>query len=367
MSINERGEIRPETATPSVEAFYGDFRGKDVVSVDQFTQPEEIHLLLEAGDEMRRSVDNREIRTDLMGSSVALLFYQPSTRTYTSFLAAAQRLGATYSTPVHGMEAYSSAVKGESLTDTIRTIEQTTAADVIILRHPDDDSSEIAAEAAEIPIINAGSGRKEHPTQAILDLYTIRQELGKMDDLTITMTGDLRNGRTIKSLAKLIMVAGNNISFNFVSPEVLSMPDEITQELRDKGARVVELENGSLREVMPDTDVLYVTRVQDEWFKIQAMEDIRKQLGRRYKDLKDSELEKIAARQGKREYEKAVDGYRVDAELMSLAKKKMIVMHPLPRVGEISKEVDEDPRAAYFRQMGYGLFTRMALLSEVLK
>jgi len=368
MSLAEQNEVTsrlPENGFP-VEPFNGNFHLKDVVSVEQFTDPREIELLFQKADEMRRSVEMREVRRDLYGYSVAELFYQPSTRTYTSFLAAAQRLGVSYITPIHGMTAYSSAAKGESLSDTVRTIEATTAADVIVLRHPGDDSSQEAAYYAQVPVINAGSGRKEHPTQGILDLYTIREELGRVDNLVVTMTGDLRNGRTIKSLAKLLVLGGNNIKFNFVSPEVLKMPKEVTNYLQSCGAEVYISDNGALEDVLPRTDVLYVTRIQSEWFTTQALEDLRERLGARVEGIDESTLKILANQLGENEYRKAVHGYEVNSELMKSAKSEMIVMHPLPRVGEIAYDVDNDPRAAYFRQMRYGLYTRMALLSLVI-
>lgn len=370
MAIERKGPATPTeqgNETFSVEPFNKSFTGKDVVSVEQFTSREEIELLFGVADEMRLAVkENRENRQDLIHATVAQLFYQPSTRTFTSFEAAAKWLGCQRIIAIPGMSAYSSAVKGESLADTIRTIEQTTAADVIILRHPEDDSSAEAAYYAQVPIINAGSGRKEHPTQAILDLYTIREELGGVDNLVVTMTGDLRNGRTIKSLAKLLVLAGDDIEFNFISPEVLKMPEEAVDYLRQRGASVIVGNNDDLENVLPQTDVLYVTRIQGEWFTKQAMEDVRGNLDVLIKGVNDEAIRPLADSMGAIAYEEAVRGYVINAERMRLAKERMIVMHPLPRVGEIAYEVDQDPRAAYFPQMRYGLYTRMALLSLVL-
>jgi aspartate carbamoyltransferase len=346
----------------------GSYQGKDIVTVDQFTRPEDVLNLFAVADDMSRRVENREALTILRHATVVQLFYQPSTRTSTSFEAASKWLGCQRIIGRDGMTAYSSAVKGESLPDTVKTIEQTTAADLIILRHPDDNSSEIAAASTSIPIINAGSGRKEHPTQALLDLYTVQQELGRMDDLTVTMTGDLRNGRTIKSLAKLLTVVGSNIRFNFISPDVLRMPDEIIRALEGRGASVNVGTNGELDDVIPTTDVLYVTRIQSEWFTRQATEDVKDMLGSVADGVSDGSITNIATDIGKANYERAVEGYVIDNKRMQYAKPpgEMIVMHPLPRVNEISQEVDADPRAAYFRQMRSGLYTRMALLSEVL-
>ena len=349
-----------------LQSFKGSLKGKDIVSVEQFTSKKEIDFLFKVADEMKQSVEKKVVRDDLRGYCAALLFYQPSTRTFTSFLAAAERLGVSYTIPIPGMNAYSSAVKGESLKDTIRTIEQTTASDVIILRHPEDSSSQEAAHFSQAPIISAGSGRVAHPTQAILDLFTIREELGKMDGLTVTMIGDLRNGRTIKSLAKLLVLAGKGIKFNFVSPPVLKMPKEITIYLKRKKAKVFEGNSEELKSVLGKTDVLYVTRVQKEWFVKQAMERIKEKLGKEVITVNKEPLLDLAADLGEASYQEAVTGYVVDLALLRKAKKRMIIMHPLPRVGEIAYEVDDDPRAAYFKQMRYGLYTRMALLAAVL-
>ena len=357
---------RPKTTPEASEQFNGSFRNRSFVSVDQITSRSEIDELFCKAQEMDERVKNKIQGTELVDATVALLFYQPSTRTFTSFKAASEWLGCQRLIDVHGMSAYSSAVKGESLQDTIRSIQMTTASDLVVLRHPDDDSSEIAANATSMPIINAGSGRKEHPTQAVLDLYTIQQELGRLSDITATMTGDLRNGRTIKSLSKLLVLAGDNIRFNFVSPPVLRMPNDIVQLLESLGAKVSIGNNGDLDDAISKTDVLYVTRVQKEWFTLQAIEDLKKDLGDKLAGLDPDILQTLAENLGQSGYEKAVAGYVIDESKMSLAKENMIVMHPLPRVGEIAYEVDSDPRAAYFRQMRYGLVTRMALLAAIL-
>ncbi|MDO8503651.1 MAG: aspartate carbamoyltransferase [bacterium] len=320
-----------------IEPFNGTFLGKDVISVDQFTSKKELELLFLTADKMRKSVESKAKRKDLEHRTVAELFYQPSTRTFTSFQAAAKWLGCPRVIAIPGMEAYSSAVKGESLEDTIRTIEQTTAADLIILRHPDDDSAEKAAQIAQIPVVNAGSGKREHPTQGILDLYTIRQELGRIDNLHVVMLGDLKQGRTVKSLSKLLALAGSNIKITFVSPTSLKMPEEIIKKLVSRGVEIHETEN--LDNALPQADILYVTRIQKEWFE---------------KEDKMSQ------------YQKLVGIYTITPDTLKSAKQNMVLMHPLPRVGEISYEVDSDPRAAYFRQMRYGLYTRMALLSLIL-
>jgi aspartate carbamoyltransferase len=225
---------------------------------------------------------------------------------------------------------YSSVSKGESLPDTVRTLE--CYADVIVLRHPEVGASALAARYARKPIINAGDGIGEHPTQALLDLFTILEELGRIDGLTVTLLGDLKYGRTVHSLARLLSLY--DVRLNYVSPDILRMPPELIEEVRAKG--IPQAEHDGLEAVLPETDVLYVTRVQKE----------------RFDDLEV--------------YERVKDMFVITPETMRRAKEHMIVMHPLPRVGEIAMEVDDDPRAAYFRQMEYGLYVRMALLALVL-
>jgi aspartate carbamoyltransferase len=319
---------------PSKEILENPFRDKDFISVEQITSQDQIKYLFRIADRMRQAVEARQRLDLLLDSTVAILFYQPSTRTFTSFQAAAHWLGCRRIIAIPGMEAYSSAVKGESLPDTIRTIEQTMAADMIILRHPDDNSSEIAAQYTTVPVINAGSGRKEHPTQAILDLYTIRQELGTLDNLNVVMLGDLKNGRTIKSLSLLLGVVAPSTKITFVSPPELAAPPDFVEKLKAKGANVKEASD--LKEVLGQADVLYVTRIQKEWFESEE------------------------------EYQAIKGSYVISPELMQQAKQRMIVMHPLPRVDEIDTFFDSDQRAAYFRQMRAGLYTRMALIAAIL-
>jgi aspartate carbamoyltransferase catalytic subunit len=309
------------------------FKNKSFVSINQLSSKLEVNIIFKTADQMKKLVENKKANGLLKKYCIAELFYQPSTRTFTSFLGAANWLGAM-TVPIHGMSAYSSAVKGESLSDSIRSIHQTTAADLIILRHPDDDSSEIAAKHSYVPIINAGSGKKEHPTQAILDLYTIRQIFKKTDTLKVAMVGDLKNGRTVKSLSLLLALMSKTNKIIFVSPDSLRTPMSLLNQLKDKGLDIYETDN--LNSVISKADVLYVTRIQKEWF---AKEE---------------------------EYQKVASSYTVDQKLLRKAKKKMIVMHPLPRVSEISNQVDNDPRAYYFQQMRSGLYTRMALLKLIL-
>ena len=303
------------------------FYGQDIISVRQFTR-ENLEYIFAVADEMR-AVVKRLGSTDLLkGHVLACVFYEPSTRTSSSFIAAMSRLGGSV-IPINEVR-FSSVTKGESLPDTIRTLES--YADVIVLRHPEVGASQVAAEYARKPIINAGDGVGEHPTQALLDLYTIHSELGNLDGLHVAMVGDLRYGRTVHSLARLLCLYDTRMTF--VSPEILRLPLDVLNDIRSCGHQVDESYN--VQDAISDIDVLYVTRVQRERFADQA------------------------------QYEAVKDYYVITPELMADAKERMIVMHPLPRVNEISYALDNDPRAAYFRQMENGMYIRMALLAAVL-
>jgi len=302
--------------------------GKDIISVRQFKR-EDLEYIFGVAHEMRGMVERVGTFDLLKGKILANLFYEPSTRTSSSFTAAMERLGGSV-IPINEVK-YSSVSKGESLPDTIRTLE--CYVDVIVLRHPETGSAEIAARAARKPVINAGDGVGEHPTQALLDTFTIMEELGRLDDLNVTMLGDLKYGRTVHSLARLLSTF-NGIQLNYVSPDILKMPAEVMEEVTQK--KVPQAEFSTLEKILPATDVLYVTRVQKERFEDPA------------------------------DYEKVKGAYVIDPAVMKSAKADMIVMHPLPRVTEISMDFDDDPRAAYFRQMEYGLYVRMALLAMVL-
>jgi aspartate carbamoyltransferase len=330
ISIKRRNNMSFHPNNPHLP--FGDQRsapwyGKDVLSVRQFNR-EDLEYIFAVSHEMRVMVERIGTFDLLKGKILANLFYEPSTRTSSSFTAAMERLGGSV-IPINEVK-YSSVSKGESLPDTVRTLE--CYADVIVLRHPEVGAASLAAKYAKKPVINAGDGVGEHPTQALLDALTIKEELGYLDGLTVTMLGDLKFGRTVHSLARLL--AMYKVKLNYVSPEILKMPSEIISELNKQG--IEQNEYWSLDQALPDSDVLYVTRVQKERFT---------NLG---------------------EYEKAAGAYVIDPEIMKAAKERMIVMHPLPRVTEISMDFDEDPRAAYFRQMEYGLYVRMALLAMVL-
>jgi len=301
--------------------------GKSILSVKQFCQ-NDLKYIFGVAHEMREMVERVGTFDLLKGKILVNLFYEPSTRTSASFTAAMERLGGSV-IPINEVK-YSSVAKGESLPDTIRSLE--CYSDVIVLRHPEVGASALAAQYARKPIINAGDGIGEHPTQALLDLFTIIEEKGNVDGLTITLLGDLKNGRTVHSLSRLLSLY--DVKLNFVSPEILRLPGEIISELEDKGIPVQEY--ALLNQAISESDVLYVTRVQKE----------------RFEDPQD--------------YENVKGTYIINSQSLAEAKEDLILMHPLPRVGEISMELDDDPRAAYFRQMEYGMYVRMALLAMVL-
>lgn len=316
------------TTLPAKQPNGGPLTGRDVLSVMQFDK-ELIDYVFARTREMREMVRHAGASDLLRGYVLGCIFYEPSTRTSSSFISAMQRLGGSV-IPITGGVQFSSVSKGETLGDTMRTLEQ--YADVIVLRHPVIGSAAEAAAAANVPVLNAGDGAGEHPTQALLDLFTIQDELGTIDGLKIAMVGDLRFGRTVHSLTKLLSMY--NVSLRFVSPEILRLPLSIMNQVRDAGINVRE--SHDVHDVIANADVLYVTRVQKE----------------RFSDLA--------------QYEEVKDAYIITQKLMEQAKQKMIVLHPLPRVGEIKEAVDADPRAAYFRQVQNGMYIRMALLAGVL-
>ena len=303
------------------------FFGQHILSVRQFDR-DKLQYIYRVADEMRALVKRFGKANLLEGKILANLFYEPSTRTSSSFQAAMLRLGGR--TISINEVRYSSVTKGESLPDTVRTLES--YCDLTVLRHPQEGSAELAARYARKPLINAGDGTGEHPTQALLDIYTIEDDLGHLDGRKVAMMGDLKYGRTVHSLTRLLCLY--DTEFTFVSPEMLRMPQEILDELDARGQPYRQLRD--ISEVIDQIDVLYVTRVQKERFEDPA------------------------------QYDQLKGCYVVDAELMARAKSDMILMHPLPRVYEISMEVDDDPRAAYFRQMENGMYIRMSLLAAVL-
>ena len=301
--------------------------GQDILSVNQFDRGR-LEYLFALAEEMRTIVKREGATDSLRGRVLTCLFYEPSTRTSSSFIAAMSRLGGRV-IPINEVR-YSSVMKGESLADTVRTLE--CYSDAIVLRHPEAGSAQIAADAASKPIINAGDGIGEHPTQGLLDIFTIEEELGGIDGLTVGMVGDLKYGRTVHSLSRLLSLF--DVQLRFVSPEILRLPPELYTELAAKS--IPHQEAGDLNEIIDQVDVLYVTRIQKERFDDPS------------------------------EYDQVKDYCTVTPQIMHHAKKRMIVMHPLPRIGEIDLGIDKDPRAAYFRQVENGMYIRMALLSAVL-
>jgi carbamoyl-phosphate synthase/aspartate carbamoyltransferase/dihydroorotase/carbamoyl-phosphate synthase/aspartate carbamoyltransferase len=308
--------------------YHNGLTGQDILSVDQFDR-DKLNYVFQRAHEMRQMVERVGACDLLHGYILTCLFYEPSTRTSASFIAAMERLGGSVIPITQGVQ-FSSVSKGESLPDTIRTLEQ--YSDVIVLRHPDIGSAKIAADYASAPVINAGDGAGEHPTQALLDLFTIQEELGRIEGLKIAMVGDLRYGRTVHSLTRLLFQY--DVSLRFVSPDTLRLPMTLMNEIIDRKIKVRETHN--VADVIENADVLYVTRIQKE----------------RFGDLA--------------QYEEVKNMYEITPEIMQQAKQKMVVMHPLPRVGEIHYSVDKDPRAAYFRQVKNGMYIRMALLAAVL-
>ncbi|MGD6934594.1 MAG: aspartate carbamoyltransferase [Candidatus Bathyarchaeia archaeon] len=300
------------------------FNNRDVISIQDFTK-EEINHILKTSQTMEPIA---KTGTDILkGKILATLFFEPSTRTRLSFEAAMQKLGGT--TIGFSDTETASIKKGENLVDTIRTVEN--YADAIALRHRLEGAAVVAAEYSKVPIINSGTGAQEHPTQALIDLYTIQKEKKSIDNLKIAVIGDLRYGRTVHSLARGL--TNYNVELFLVSPETLRMQDNILKEVK---AKIPVTEYANLDEIIPKIDVLYVTRIQRERFPDPA------------------------------EYAKLKGAYRVDQKTLKTAKKDMIILHPLPRVDEIAPEVDQTPHARYFQQVGNGLFVRMAILSLVL-
>jgi len=300
---------------------------RHVISVHDLSAEEIVNVLDRAEDMV--AIAKGEASSDLLkGKVLATTFFEPSTRTRLSFETAMNRLGGGV-VGFAGTEA-TSVVKGETLADTIRMVSG--YADAVVLRHPREGAAKLATEFSAVPILNAGDGAGQHPTQTLLDLFTIRTEKGRLENLNITMVGDLRYGRTVHSLAFALSKFGNTI--NLVSPEGLEMPGEVVGYLKEAGmfGRACH----ALEDVIGDTDILYVTRIQKERFPDPV------------------------------EYEKVAGIYRVDSKLVSQGPEDMIIMHPLPRVNEIMPEVDALPQAKYFIQAFNGVPVRMALLSMVM-
>ena len=300
------------------------FKGRDIISIRDFSRQEILHIL-----EIAKKLEKKTDHNLLKGKIMASLFFEPSTRTRLSFYSAMEQLGG----PGLGFSTTGSTSikKGESLFDTIKMVEQ--YADVAVIRHPGEGAARLSAEAASIPIINAGDGSNQHPTQTLLDLYTIIKTKGKIDNLTIGMCGDLKYGRTVHSLA-IALQNFSNIQMYFIAPHLLQMPEEYLDELRSKKIKLKQV--AKIEDALPNLDVLYMTRIQQERFPDPL------------------------------EYEKVKGVYQIGLEILEKAKKELKIMHPLPRVGEIKPELDNTPNAVYFQQAGNGVHVRKALLALVL-
>jgi aspartate carbamoyltransferase catalytic subunit len=301
-----------------------EFKGRDIISIKDFSRDEIDYIT-----KIARAMEPLAAKGSdmLKGKILATLFFEPSTRTRLSFEAAMHKLGG--STIGFAEAEIASVKKGENLADTVRTVEN--YADVLAVRHPLEGAARLAAEFAKVPIINGGSGAEEHPTQALLDLYTIMKEKGKIDGLKIALLGDLRYGRTVHSLAYALSLY--NIELYLISPESLKMRREVLQTIKEK---IPVTEKTSLEKTVSLVDVLYVTRIQKERFPDPA------------------------------EYIKVKGSHKIDMTTLSDAKKDLIILHPLPRVDEIAAEVDNTPYARYFQQVWNGIVVRMALLALIL-
>ncbi len=305
------------------------FELKHLISASQLS-PETLNTLFNLADTMQAQDRSRTLKPQLSGRILATLFYEPSTRTRLSFEAAMQKLGGSVLTVENARDS-SSAVKGETIADTIRVVSG--YADAIAIRHFEEGTAAAAAAASPVPVINAGDGAGEHPTQAIADTYTIQRELGRLDNLHVVLVGDLLYGRTIHSLLPLL-AQFPGLRVELVSPTTLRLPKQLLEALLARQVQVHE--TSSLDEAMASADVVYVTRVQGERFP------------------------SVAA------YDAVKDAYVLTVKTAERLKPGAVIMHALPRLNEIAPEVDLDPRAAYFRQARNGLYVRMALLSLLL-
>jgi aspartate carbamoyltransferase len=300
--------------------------GKDILRTDQLSD-KEVSLVLSTAARYERVLEGGGRLTNMEGQILATLFFEPSTRTRLSFEAAMLRVGGQVITVADPKT--SSASKGESLADSVLTVQG--YADVIVIRHPRKGSAQEAADAVDVPVINGGDGAGQHPTQALLDVFTIQKEKGTLEGLTVALVGDLKNGRTVHSLVYLLARFGTRLIF--VAPPALQMPAEITAELRQMGVDVSEIDD--LAASMRESDVVYMTRIQKERFEDSA------------------------------EYERLKGSYAIDMNLVRQSKRDITIMHPLPRVNEITTAVDAYAGAAYFRQAANGVPIRMALLALV--
>jgi aspartate carbamoyltransferase catalytic subunit len=297
---------------------------KHVVSIEDLDN-KRIMGLLKRAKQLVPVAEGKKKSKALDGKILANCFFEPSTRTRLSFESAIQRLGGTCIG--FADSSATSHLKGETLQDAIRMVAG--YSDVIVLRHPHEGSAKLASEVSEVPVINGGDGAGQHPTQTLLDLFTIKEEIGKLEGLNVGMLGDLRYGRTVHSLSQAL--DRFRTKFYFISPKSLRMPTHVTDELQNDWST-----HENLDKILGKLDVLYVTRIQKE----------------RFPDIED--------------YKKVAGAYRINAEILQKAKSKMRILHPLPRVDEISTEIDETEHAAYFRQAFNGVPVRMALLEQLM-
>jgi aspartate carbamoyltransferase catalytic subunit len=298
-------------------------KNKSLVSINDYTREEHIRIL-----DLAEGFEKEPTRNILQGYVVATLFFEPSTRTRLSFESAASRLGAKvigFSEP-----GSSSVQKGESLRDTIKMVSN--YSDIIVMRHPKEGSARFASEVAGVPIINAGDGANQHPTQTLLDMYSIRKTQGKLDDLSIAFVGDLKYGRTVHSL--VIALSNYNTVFHLVSPQELKLPSSVKIHIKEKNLAYSQYTD--INDVIPLVDILYMTRIQKERFSDPI------------------------------EYEKVKNSYILNNSMLGNAKPNLKIMHPLPRVNEINIDVDENEKAYYFTQALNGVFVRQALLAAIL-
>jgi len=296
---------------------------KSLVSIDDYSKEEQLRIL-----DLAETFEAKPVQEILNGYVVATLFFEPSTRTRLSFESAASRLGAQV---IGFSEAGSSSVsKGESLNDTILTVSN--YSDIIVMRHPREGSARYASEVSPVPVINAGDGANQHPTQTLLDMYSIRKTQGKLDNLQIAFVGDLKYGRTVHSLT--FAMCNFNATFHLVSPEELKLPSYVKRKIKDN--KLDYFQYTDMNEVIPQVDILYMTRIQKERFSDPI------------------------------EYEKVKNAYILRNDMLQGAKKSMRVLHPLPRVNEIEMDVDANPMAYYFQQAQNGVYVRQALLASIL-
>ena len=298
-------------------------KNRSLVSINDFTREEHLRIL-----DLAEAFERRPKQRILEEYVVATLFFEPSTRTRLSFESAASRLGAQ----IIGFSdsSSSSTQKGESLRDTIKTVSN--YSDIIIMRHPREGSARFASEVASVPIINAGDGANQHPTQTLLDLYSIRKTQGTLNNLNIAFIGDLKYGRTVHSL--VIAFCNYNTTFHLVSPQELKLPSSVKMHIKEKNLSYYQYTD--MKEVIPHADVIYMTRIQKERFSDPM------------------------------EYEKVKNSYILKNSMLEEAKSNVRIMHPLPRVNEITTDVDDNPKAYYFTQALNGVYVRQALLAAIL-